>query len=139
MQAMAMGVPTITTNWSGIAAFTTADTVLYVNHAEREVPSEARKIYNLPDGATWAEPDAEHLGTLMRQMRAMSAAERKALGDRAMQHVRTEFSQEKVGLQIAERVVSIERTVRRRWADQGRPAAKPALGEGVERLEVKQP
>jgi glycosyltransferase involved in cell wall biosynthesis len=138
MQAMAMRLPTITTNTSGISAFTTADTVIYVKHTERPVPARSRKTYNLPKGATWSKPNATHLGELLRQMRSMPASERALLGQRAMEHVRTEFSESSVGLEIAGRVVGIERTVRERWAKEGRPTSKPgAHGEGS-RLEDRE-
>jgi len=126
IQAMAMGLPTITVNGSGISAFTTNDTVLYANASERPVWDHARKLYALPEGSTWLEPDVADLSRLLKHVRQMPSEERQALGRRAMVHVRDGYSQRRIGRLIGERVVEIEKIVRRRWAMNGRPAGKPS-------------
>jgi len=65
LEAMACGLPTIATNWSGPADFLTAATG-YPLDVRAMVPAQAKCPYY--DGFRWAEPDVEHLRFLMRQV-----------------------------------------------------------------------
>lgn len=65
LEAMACGLPAIVTNWSGPADFLTAD-VGYPLDVAAMVNAEARCPYY--DGFQWAEPDAEHLRFLFREV-----------------------------------------------------------------------
>ncbi len=65
LEAMACGLPTIATNWSGPADFL-HDGVGYPLQVKSLVPAKARCPYY--EGFRWAEPDLEHLRFLMRQV-----------------------------------------------------------------------
>ena len=65
LEAMACGLPTIATAWSGPADFL-HDGVGYPLEVRSMVPARARCPYYT--GFEWAEPDQEHLRFLMRQV-----------------------------------------------------------------------
>ena len=65
LEAMACGLPAIATDWSGPADFLTTD-LGYPLHVAAMVNAEARCPYY--DGFQWAEPDAEHLRFLFREV-----------------------------------------------------------------------
>jgi GT2 family glycosyltransferase len=65
LEAMACGLPAIATNWSGPADFLTP-AVGYPLDVKAMVDAEARCPYY--DGFQWAEPDAEHLRFLLREV-----------------------------------------------------------------------
>jgi GT2 family glycosyltransferase len=65
LEAMACGLPAIATNWSGPADFLTAE-VGYPLEVASMVDAEARCPYY--DGFQWAQPDADHLRFLLRQV-----------------------------------------------------------------------
>jgi glycosyltransferase involved in cell wall biosynthesis len=67
LEAMACGLPTIATAWSGPADFLTED-VGYPLRTGGLVPAEARCPYY--EGFEWADPDYEHLRHLMREVYA---------------------------------------------------------------------
>jgi GT2 family glycosyltransferase len=64
LEAMASGLPTIATNWGGMADFL-HDGIGYPLDW-RFVPAEARCPYY--DGFDWAEPDPDHLRSLLRHV-----------------------------------------------------------------------
>ena len=65
LEAMACGLPTIATRWSGPADFL-HEGVGYPLEPLRLVPAEARCPYYA--GFDWADPDVEQLRSLMRQV-----------------------------------------------------------------------
>jgi glycosyltransferase involved in cell wall biosynthesis len=65
LEAMACGLPTIATNWSGPADFLREDIGFPLN-VRSLVPAEARCPYY--EGFEWAEPDYDHLRARMRQV-----------------------------------------------------------------------
>ena len=77
LEAMACGLPTIATAWSGPADFL-HEGVGYPLDVKSLVPAEARCPYYA--GFEWAQPDVEHLRFLMRQVfTAPEAARQKGL------------------------------------------------------------
>lgn len=65
MEAMACAVPVIATGWSALRDFFDEDTG-YVLNVQRMVPARTRSPYY--EGLQWAEPDYEHLRSLMRHV-----------------------------------------------------------------------
>jgi glycosyltransferase involved in cell wall biosynthesis len=65
LEAMACGLPTIATNWSGPASFLNEGNG-YPLDVRAMVRAEARCPYY--EGFDWAEPDADHLRALMRHV-----------------------------------------------------------------------
>lgn len=65
LEAMACGLPVITTAWSAQTDFIN-DEVAYPLRVERLVPAEAKCPYY--QGFNWAEPSYEHLRALMRRV-----------------------------------------------------------------------
>lgn len=65
LEAMACGLPTISTNWGGVTDFLTQD-VGYPLNSRPLVPAEARCPYYA--GFSWADPDVDHLQALMREV-----------------------------------------------------------------------
>ena len=65
LEAMACGLPTIVTAWSGPADFLTDDTG-YPLHVRAMAPAKAKCPHY--DGFRWAEPDLEHLRFLLRHV-----------------------------------------------------------------------
>ncbi|MDK8181199.1 DUF4214 domain-containing protein [Paenibacillus sp. UMB4589-SE434] len=63
LEAMACGIPTIATNWSAQSDFLNEDTG-YPIRVKRLVPAVAKCPYYL--NFRWAEPDFEHMASLMR-------------------------------------------------------------------------
>merc|ERR1711964_284897 len=116
MQAMSVGLPTITTRHSGMLEFTTADTVMYVDVSDVEPPESVQRIYDSPTGSTWGEPSVPQLTEQLQRVVAMTPTERQALGARARDHIVAHFSIDAVGRSIAQRLVTIEKKVRQRVA-----------------------
>jgi glycosyltransferase involved in cell wall biosynthesis len=65
LEAMACGLPVISTAWSGPADFLTAETG-YPLDVKSLVAAEAKCPYY--EGFRWADPDIEHLRFLMRHV-----------------------------------------------------------------------
>ncbi|MFD2672681.1 glycosyltransferase [Marinicrinis sediminis] len=100
MEAMAMELPVIGTRWSGHLAFMN-DTNSYLIETERltEVdPSMPRHFY----GHRWAEPSAEHLSRLMKDIYARPEQAAK-IGKVARASLFPRFSKQRVGAQIYQR------------------------------------
>jgi glycosyltransferase involved in cell wall biosynthesis len=77
LEAMACGLPTIATAWSGPADFL-HEGVGFPLEVASLVPAETRCPYY--EGFEWAQPDFEHLRFLMRQVfSSPDAARRKGL------------------------------------------------------------
>jgi glycosyltransferase involved in cell wall biosynthesis len=66
MEAMAMGLPTIATNWSGQTEFMTRNNSLLLDYNIVDVPEPAYTETPTYRGHRWAEPDCRHLRQLMR-------------------------------------------------------------------------
>jgi len=65
LEAMACGLPVIATNWSGPTEFLTPDNG-YPLRVKRLIPAIAKCPYY--DGFRWADPDVDHLQTLLRHV-----------------------------------------------------------------------
>lgn len=88
LEAMACGLPVIATNWSGPSDFLNEENGYPLN-VRSMVKAEARCVYY--EGFKWAEPDAEHLRFLMRQVYEHREAAR-AKGVSAAELVATKYT-----------------------------------------------
>lgn len=101
MEAMAMAMPVIATNWSGNTAFMTAENSLLLDYNVVDVPEIAWREKDHLRGHRWAEPDVTHLRARMRQ--AFTDREgAKAIGTRARADLAERFSYARVAAIIGE-------------------------------------
>ena len=107
MEAMAMGLPVIATNWSGTTAFMT-DANSYPLSIDGLVP--VHRQFRLP-GHQWAQPNVTHLRQLMRTVYTDQATA-KAKGRRAQQDMR-QYGIPQVGAQVSARLESIKTRLKR--------------------------
>lgn len=116
MEAMAMGLPTIGTGWSGNTEFMNARNSWLVDYQLVEVPEAAlREVPNFR-GHRWAEPSADHLRALMRHV-FTHREEARAKGAHARQEILTHFDRQAVARLIANRLEAIpsDRKLRVAW------------------------
>ncbi|MFN2609546.1 MAG: glycosyltransferase [Actinomycetota bacterium] len=100
LEAMACGLPVITTNWSGPTDFVTDETGYMIDY--KMVPAEARCPYY--EGFDWAEPDTDHLKHLMRSLYE-NPAHAKAKGAIAADHVAANLTWEHAAKRISQRLL----------------------------------
>lgn len=96
MEAMAMGLPTIATRWSGNLAYMTDENSYLVDSVLGEVAEPAWREWPWFRGQRWAEPSVVHLRALMRRV-FERRDEARAKGARAREDVRALCSLERVG------------------------------------------
>jgi glycosyltransferase involved in cell wall biosynthesis len=84
MEAMAMGLPTIASRWSGNLEFMNDGNSFLVDGEVVPVPDDAELINDLYQGHRWFEPDVDSLAEAMRRVAGDPAAARTvAAGARA--------------------------------------------------------
>jgi 2-polyprenyl-3-methyl-5-hydroxy-6-metoxy-1,4-benzoquinol methylase/glycosyltransferase involved in cell wall biosynthesis len=106
MEAMAMGLPTIGTRWSGNTEFMNDDNSYLVEPADIvDVPDCALREAPTYRGHRWAEPSVEHLRQLIRRV-FEHRDEARAKGARARQDVTEKYDVAVVCRKIAERLAS---------------------------------
>jgi glycosyltransferase involved in cell wall biosynthesis len=108
MEAMATGLPTIGTRWSGNLEFMNDENSFLIDCNLTEVSEEATRELPHFRGHRWAEPSVDHLRQLMRtvfQQRQL-AQER---GASARVDIRRRFDRERIGRMILGRVEHLER------------------------------
>jgi GT2 family glycosyltransferase len=103
LEAMACGLPTIATAWSGPADFLTEE-VGYPLEPERLVAAEARCPYYA--GFEWAQPSYEHLRHLMREVYERPA-EAKKRGLAAAAEVAANWTWERAAARVRDRVLEL--------------------------------
>lgn len=102
-EAMAMGLPTIGTGWSGNTEFMKPDNSYLIDVLKfKEIGKEMTAITPNYEGQKWAEPSEEHLRRLMRKVYENRKAAR-ARGRKARQDMIERFSWKPIG----ERIVNI--------------------------------
>lgn len=111
MEAMAMSLPSIVTNWSGPTAFTTAETAYLLPYEELEtVPAD----FEAGTGTEkWAKPSLPHLKKLMREIFTNRPAA-KQVGQRAREHIVRHFDREIVADEMIARLKEIQQYVQRK-------------------------
>jgi glycosyltransferase involved in cell wall biosynthesis len=105
MEAMAMELPVIATNWSGNTEFTTHEnSYLIESETTEEIIDNQIKFY---DGHRWAKPSITQLRTVMREIFS-NPEEAKAKGKLARREILQKFSTEVVGEKVYKRLSEIE-------------------------------
>jgi glycosyltransferase involved in cell wall biosynthesis len=99
-EAMAAGVPTIGTAYSGNLAFMNNENSYLVPFAIGTVPAD---LGPYPAGAEWAEPDLDAAATMMRHV-VQSPDEARARAERASADIAERHSTAKMGEFIASRI-----------------------------------
>jgi GT2 family glycosyltransferase/glycosyltransferase involved in cell wall biosynthesis/SAM-dependent methyltransferase len=103
MEAMAAGLPTIGTRWSGNLEFMNDENSYLIDCEVADVPEGDTSELRLYRGHKWAEPSVEHLRRLMRQVfeDRQSAG---LVGERARAHLESHYSYERVAEIILQHV-----------------------------------
>ncbi|MDQ6799191.1 MAG: glycosyltransferase [Actinomycetota bacterium] len=103
LEAMACGLPTIATAWSGPADFL-HEGVGYPLQVASMIKAHARCPYY--EGFEWADPDLDHLRHLMRRV-ADEPGEARARGLAASREVAANYSIEQVAARVKQRVLEL--------------------------------
>ncbi len=109
IQAMAMGLPTISTNWGGQMEFMTQETSFLIElDGVEEIPFNSDYRWEL--GKKWAVPS---LNDTKRHMRAVfdDPEYGRTVGQRARRHIVEQFSEEAVATIIDRRLQSVRNIV----------------------------
>ncbi|MCS6840967.1 MAG: glycosyltransferase [Roseiflexus sp.] len=104
LEAMACGLPVISTDWGGQTEFLHSG-IAYPLRIRGLVPAEARTPYYR--GLRWADPDFDHLCTLMRHVYE-HPEEARAVGARAAVEVAARWTWSHAAAKIIERLEAIE-------------------------------
>lgn len=103
-EAMAFGLPVITTGWGGQTDFCTPDTAWLIDY--RFAPARSHLEV---DHSAWAEPDADHLAALMAEVRQAPVA---ALAPRlaaARQRVARDYSWARMAQKTRAAIAALDR------------------------------
>lgn len=98
LEAMALGIPVITTGWSGNMDFTTRGNSCQVGYRIRPITSQDLECHPNPellgisDRACWAEPNVVQAARWMRLLFERADC-RQAIGERGREWVRTFYSE----------------------------------------------
>jgi glycosyltransferase involved in cell wall biosynthesis len=101
MEAMASGLPTIATAWSGLTAFHDAQVGYPLKYQVRPVTEAGAREIPVYAGHCWAEPDTEHLRTLLRTLVA-EPGEAARRGQAARDRVCATYSRAAVAERVRE-------------------------------------
>jgi len=102
IEAMAMELPTIATNWSGNTQFMSNENS-YLIPVEKMVPASS-------EGHQWAQPSLSALKTAMRRV-FENRQEAKSFGKRARREMVQQYSKEVVARGVVEKLQSIEKNL----------------------------
>lgn len=121
VEAMAMGLPVIATNWSGPTAFLDERVGYPLDYHLVPVGEDMK----LP-GHSWAEPNIAHLRQLMRHL-VNSPNEGRAKGRKARERMKSEFGIEALALKVEtelQRIGTLRSRSRKRTS---KPSSKVAM------------
>lgn len=109
IQAMSMGLPTISTNWGGNTEFMRRDTsfLIHVDGLE-ELPEDTFYLYD--EGKKWALPSLPHTTALMKHC-FEHPDHARAVGRRAREDVHRRFSEEAIADIVDARIERIRELV----------------------------
>lgn len=127
MEAMACGLPTIGTRWSGQLEFMNDENSYLVDCEVVDVPEIAWGELERFSGHRWAEPSVTHLRQLMRRV-FTDQGEARRLGKRARAEVLERFSGGSLAEQILERISASGFDIARRPSR--RPVRHAVVWEG---------
>lgn len=99
MEAIAMGVPAITTGWGGQMEFVDSDNARLIDYELVPVSPAAENEYMLFSGHRWAEPSIDHL---KQELRAVSRTEKGRRNSAAAASTREKFDYPRVARRIME-------------------------------------
>jgi glycosyltransferase involved in cell wall biosynthesis len=103
MEAMAMGLPAIATNWSGQTEYMNSENSLPIDFSLVDVPEPAWREIPTYRGHRWAEPDGAHLRQMMR-LAFEDRAGCRQIGERARADIAERFNYQTVAEQIAREI-----------------------------------
>ncbi len=106
MEAMACGLPTIGTRWSGNLAFMN-DQNSYLVDVDNLVEVDGKMEFSFYQGHKWAAPSSRHLGHLMRHVYE-NQSEARLRGFRARQEVIDKWNWEKIARTASDRLNAID-------------------------------
>jgi|GEM_PF-1535481 len=106
MEAMASGLPTIGTGWSGNTAFMSRENSYLLDCEVVPVPEVGWREIPTYRGHRWAEPDKSHLQQMMRRV-VVERGEAAALGQRAREEVLARYNRSAVGKLMAAEIERI--------------------------------
>jgi glycosyltransferase involved in cell wall biosynthesis len=102
MQAMSMGLPTITTDWGGQMEFLTKENSFRIPvEAVEEIPEDS--VYRWKLGKKWARPSLSATRSMM-QLCARNPEYAKRVGEVARNHIVRHFSEEAIAAKIHARL-----------------------------------
>ncbi|MEW5298290.1 MAG: hypothetical protein WDW36_001431 [Sanguina aurantia] len=114
MEAMSMGLPVISTNWSGLTAFMNTEVAYPIDvEAMDEAPPGSFSYFV---GTKWARPSLSHLQQLMRHV-VSHPGEARAKGAAARLHIVSDFSSESVARKLLVLVQRVQEKLRLRDRD----------------------
>lgn len=94
MEAMASGIPTIGTNWSGNTEFMTPETSFLVDAKLVQIPKHHVAREPWLAGQRWAQPNVEQLAATLKRV-ARGGADIAEIAARGREHVLTNYSRAK--------------------------------------------
>lgn len=106
MEAMAMGLPTIGTRWSGNLEFMNDKNSFLIDCEIVDVPQSFWKENELYHGHRWAEPSADHLRKLMRNLFTDQYKTRK-IADAGQREIREKYNWRAISEIILNRINGI--------------------------------
>jgi len=130
-EAMAMGLPVVTTNWSGITEFV---------HQENAFPvpvAQLAESHDIPAGHRWAIANVANLTAIM-QFLVQHPEKGREIGQRARQSMLRNFSQKAVGERLMHRVSEIYDTLHERETVKKAEAAKAEAAKQAAEAQAKE-
>src|SRR5579871_190768 len=134
MEAMASGLPTIATAWSGLTAFHNERVGYPLKYRLQPVSAEGAREIPIYSGHYWAEPDRDDLQRLMRQLVAHQEAARKR-GQAAQKAIVKNYSRAAVAA-LLRKELALCRELAQQKEQPSPPPAPPA--RPVERFSAPQ-
>jgi len=108
MEAMALGVPVVGTNWSGQTEFMNNDNAYLINCKVKDVADNAWREIPTFKGHRWAEPSEQHLCEILKDI-TENPYKSKKIGKVARAYIEQNFSQEKIAKVIQTRIEEISK------------------------------